>query len=180
MTTLAIVGAGPGLGAAVARRFGAEGFAVAVISRQPGPRRRPRGRSGRGRGDRPRLRRQRPRPDALTGALDQAADDLGPVEVLQYSPVPQAEFMHPVLDTTRRRPHRCDRVLRLRPPHRRPPRPARACGPWAAGPCCSSTAAAAPDRTRRSPAPPSPSPAKAPTRPCCTPPWPRRTSTSAS
>src|SRR5215207_7748587 len=34
MTTLAIVGAGPGLGAAVARRFGAEGFAVAVLSRR--------------------------------------------------------------------------------------------------------------------------------------------------
>ena len=33
MTTLAIVGAGPGLGAAVARRFGAEGFSVALISR---------------------------------------------------------------------------------------------------------------------------------------------------
>jgi len=33
MTTIAIVGAGPGLGAAVARRFGTEGFSVAVISR---------------------------------------------------------------------------------------------------------------------------------------------------
>ncbi len=33
MHTIAIVGAGPGLGAAVARRFGREGFAVALISR---------------------------------------------------------------------------------------------------------------------------------------------------
>lgn len=33
MTTIVIVGAGPGLGAAVARRFGAEGFAVGLISR---------------------------------------------------------------------------------------------------------------------------------------------------
>ena len=33
MTTIAIIGAGPGLGAAVARRFGAEGFAVALVSR---------------------------------------------------------------------------------------------------------------------------------------------------
>ncbi len=39
-------------------------------------------------------------PDALTSALDQAAENLGPIEVLQYSPVPQAEFMHSVLDTT--------------------------------------------------------------------------------
>ena len=33
MTTIAIVGAGPGLGAAVARRFGAEGFSIGLISR---------------------------------------------------------------------------------------------------------------------------------------------------
>jgi short-subunit dehydrogenase len=33
MTTLAIVGAGPGLGMAVARRFGAEGFSVGLLSR---------------------------------------------------------------------------------------------------------------------------------------------------
>ena len=33
MPTIAIIGAGPGLGAAVARRFGAEGFAIALISR---------------------------------------------------------------------------------------------------------------------------------------------------
>jgi len=33
MTTIAIVGAGRGLGAAVARKFGAEGFAIALISR---------------------------------------------------------------------------------------------------------------------------------------------------
>lgn len=33
MATLAIVGAGRGLGAAVARRFGREGFAIALVSR---------------------------------------------------------------------------------------------------------------------------------------------------
>ncbi|RZT84977.1 short subunit dehydrogenase [Pseudonocardia sediminis] len=33
MTTLAVIGAGRGLGAAVARRFGREGFDVALISR---------------------------------------------------------------------------------------------------------------------------------------------------
>ena len=31
--TIAIVGANPGLGAAVARKFGREGFAVALIAR---------------------------------------------------------------------------------------------------------------------------------------------------
>lgn len=39
-------------------------------------------------------------PKALTAALDAAAAALGPIEVLQYSPVPQREFMLPVLDTT--------------------------------------------------------------------------------
>ena len=33
MPVIAIIGAGPGLGAAVARRFGREGFSVALISR---------------------------------------------------------------------------------------------------------------------------------------------------
>jgi NAD(P)-dependent dehydrogenase (short-subunit alcohol dehydrogenase family) len=33
MTTIAIIGAGRGLGAAVARRFGAEGFTIALIAR---------------------------------------------------------------------------------------------------------------------------------------------------
>ncbi len=42
MTTIAIIGAGPGLGVAVARRFGREGFDVALITstterRRPSP-----------------------------------------------------------------------------------------------------------------------------------------------
>lgn len=36
MPTIAIIGAGPGLGLAIARRFGAEGFDVALISRNKG------------------------------------------------------------------------------------------------------------------------------------------------
>jgi NADP-dependent 3-hydroxy acid dehydrogenase YdfG len=39
-------------------------------------------------------------PEALTAALDQAAEELGPIEVLQYSPIPQKEFLKPVLETT--------------------------------------------------------------------------------
>lgn len=38
-------------------------------------------------------------PDSLTAALSAAAKDLGPVEILQYSPVPRADFMKPVLET---------------------------------------------------------------------------------
>ncbi len=33
MPTIAIIGAGPGLGAATARRFGREGFGTALIAR---------------------------------------------------------------------------------------------------------------------------------------------------
>jgi NADP-dependent 3-hydroxy acid dehydrogenase YdfG len=100
MTTLAIVGAGPGLGAAVARRFGAEGFSVAVLSRQQdrvdalAADLAAAGVNARGYAADVRD------PETLTAALQRAADDLGPIEALQYSPVPQATFMHPVLDTT--------------------------------------------------------------------------------
>lgn len=37
MPVIAIVGAGPGLGLSIARRFGRQGFAVALISRTPIP-----------------------------------------------------------------------------------------------------------------------------------------------
>ena len=33
--TIAVLGAGPGLGGAVARRFGAEGYSVALMARRP-------------------------------------------------------------------------------------------------------------------------------------------------
>ncbi|MFY0409080.1 SDR family NAD(P)-dependent oxidoreductase [Solicola sp. PLA-1-18] len=100
MTSIAIIGAGAGLGAAVARKFGAEGFSVGLISRNQA------------------------RVDALaatlvadgvqaagfaadvrdpasiSAALEQVTETLGPIEVLQYSPLPQKDFMRPVLETT--------------------------------------------------------------------------------
>jgi NADP-dependent 3-hydroxy acid dehydrogenase YdfG len=104
MTTLAIIGAGRGLGAAVARRFGREGFDIALVARR------------------------RDRVDALAAlladdladqdvkvagftadvrdplslasALETATEALGPIEVMQYSPAPQKDFMRPVLETT--------------------------------------------------------------------------------
>ncbi|MGW2701508.1 SDR family NAD(P)-dependent oxidoreductase [Streptomyces sp. NPDC001340] len=102
MSTIAIVGAGPGLGAAVARRFGREGYDVALVAR-----------------DRERLQvlvgeladegvaaRGFPadvrRPEQLVAALKDAAAVLGTVEVLQYSPVPHRDFMRPVLETRHR------------------------------------------------------------------------------
>ncbi|MFE6482579.1 SDR family NAD(P)-dependent oxidoreductase [Streptomyces sp. NPDC088747] len=99
MTTIAIIGAGPGLGAAVARRFGREGHEVALISRS-----RERvdalaadlARAGvTARGFTADVRE----PKTLEAALDAASATLGPVEILQYSPVPQRDFMRPVLET---------------------------------------------------------------------------------
>lgn len=98
--SIIIVGAGPNLGAAVARRFGREGLAVGLVSR-----------------DRAKL-------DALAGelrnegltvdveaadirdaeglgaAIRALAERLGPVQVLEYSPLPAKEFMKPILETT--------------------------------------------------------------------------------
>ncbi|MEU0332445.1 SDR family NAD(P)-dependent oxidoreductase [Streptomyces sp. NPDC006193] len=102
MSSIVIVGAGPGLGAAVARRFGREGFRAGLIARDGGRLDAlVRGLAEHGvtaRGFRADVRR----PEELARALAQAADALGTVEVLQYSPVPHRDFMRPVLDTGHR------------------------------------------------------------------------------
>ncbi|GAA1489853.1 SDR family NAD(P)-dependent oxidoreductase [Brachybacterium sacelli] len=100
MSTIAIIGAGPGLGQATAGRFGREGFAVALISRRQAhvdelaAELADEGITVRGYAADVRDLR------ALRSALDTAASDLGPIEVLQYSPAPAAEFMKPVLEAT--------------------------------------------------------------------------------
>jgi NADP-dependent 3-hydroxy acid dehydrogenase YdfG len=100
LMSLVIVGAGPNLGLAVGRRFGREGFAVGLISRTES-----------------RLVELAAQlqldgittaaaaagirdSDALANAIDQVAAELGPVDVLEYSPLPAPEFMKPVLETT--------------------------------------------------------------------------------
>lgn len=100
MTTLAIVGAGPGLGAAVARQFGREGFAVALISRSQAradalaAELAADGVTARG------FAADVRDPASLAAALEAATETLGPIEVLQYSPLPQKDFMRPLLETT--------------------------------------------------------------------------------
>jgi NADP-dependent 3-hydroxy acid dehydrogenase YdfG len=98
--SIIIVGAGPNLGAAIARRFGREGLAVGLISRNA-------------------EKLQALVSDladagitgdhaaadirdagALSAAVGELADRLGPVEVLEYSPLPAREFMKPILETT--------------------------------------------------------------------------------
>ena len=100
MTTIAIIGAGKGLGAAVARRFGKEGFAVGLISRHQG------------RLDALAAELEQDGvqakgfvadvrdPASIAYALERVTETLGPIEVLQYSPLPQKDFMRPVLETT--------------------------------------------------------------------------------
>ena len=100
MTTIAIVGAGSGLGAAVARRFGAEGLAAGLISRNQA-------RADalaaelsadgvQAQGFAADVRD----PASLARALESVTETLGPIEVLQYSPLPQKDFMRPVMETT--------------------------------------------------------------------------------
>ncbi|MGP0037755.1 MAG: SDR family NAD(P)-dependent oxidoreductase [Solirubrobacteraceae bacterium] len=98
--SIVIVGAGPNLGLAVARRFGREGFAVGLISRTESRLVELRGQlrlegittAGAAADIRD--------SDALASAIHQLAAELGPVEVLEYSPLPAPEFMKPVLETT--------------------------------------------------------------------------------
>ncbi|MFD0168785.1 SDR family NAD(P)-dependent oxidoreductase [Streptomyces decoyicus] len=99
MTTFAVVGAGPGLGLATARRFGAAGHSVALISRSvehlDGLTAELGGDGIQARG----FAADVLVPASLTAALQAAAEALGPVEILQYSPVPRADFMKPALGT---------------------------------------------------------------------------------
>lgn len=135
MSTIAIIGAGPGLGQATARRFGRDGFSVALISRTGTNVDRLAAQLGEeGITARGYVANARD-PQALRAALEAAASDLGPVEVLQYSPVPAKEFMKPVLDTMAE-----DLVGPVASPRSSTSCPA--CGNSAGARSCSSTAAA--------------------------------------
>ncbi|WP_396667662.1 SDR family NAD(P)-dependent oxidoreductase [Microbacterium sp. R86528] len=100
MPTLAIVGAGPGLGAAVARRFGREGFAIALIARTQAKlddvvnELAAEGLTARA------YTADVLVPAELQQALAQAANELGPIAALQYSPLPSRDYLKPVLDLT--------------------------------------------------------------------------------
>jgi NADP-dependent 3-hydroxy acid dehydrogenase YdfG len=99
VTTFALIGAGPGLGLAAARRFGTAGHSVALISRNAQrldsltAELADDGIKARG------FAADVLDTESLTAALYAAGTSLGTVEILQYSPVPRADFMKPVLDT---------------------------------------------------------------------------------
>jgi NADP-dependent 3-hydroxy acid dehydrogenase YdfG len=99
MTTIAIIGAGAGLGLAVARRFGREGYSVALLARNRthlndlAATLRNEGITAQG------FTADVRDTASLRTALGEAAEHLGAIEVMQYSPVPAKEFMRPVLET---------------------------------------------------------------------------------
>lgn len=100
MTTIAIIGAGPGLGAAVARRFSAEGFNVALLSRSQ---ERADALAAQLSADGVQATGYQADvrdPTGLARTLEKVTEQLGPIEVLQYSPLPQKDFMRPIMETT--------------------------------------------------------------------------------
>ncbi|MFC9056715.1 SDR family NAD(P)-dependent oxidoreductase [Streptomyces sp. NPDC057074] len=99
MTTLALIGAGPGLGTAVARRFGREGFAIALISRSQEHLDQLAADLHHDHITAHGFAADVTDAKALSTALDAATSTLGPIEVLQYSPVPHKDFMKPVQHT---------------------------------------------------------------------------------
>ncbi|MFE4256904.1 SDR family NAD(P)-dependent oxidoreductase [Streptomyces sp. NPDC056910] len=99
MTTFALVGAGPGLGLAAARRFGTASHSVALISRNVEHLDALTAELSRDGVPARGFAADVLDPGSLTTALEAASETLGPIEILQYSPVPRADFMKPVLDT---------------------------------------------------------------------------------
>jgi NADP-dependent 3-hydroxy acid dehydrogenase YdfG len=98
--SIIIVGAGPNLGAAVARRFGREGMSAGLIARDDAKLEKlADGLRGEG------ITAEFAAADirdasALSSAIESLAERIGPVEVLEYSPLPAREFMRPILETT--------------------------------------------------------------------------------
>jgi hypothetical protein len=98
--SIVIVGAGPNLGLAVARRFGHEGMSVGLIARD-GAKLEELANVLNKEGITADFTAVDIRdPDAFGAAIGSLAQRLGPVEVLEYSPLPAKEFMKPILETS--------------------------------------------------------------------------------
>jgi NAD(P)-dependent dehydrogenase (short-subunit alcohol dehydrogenase family) len=88
--TIAVIGAGPGMGLAIARTFGTRGFDVALIARTPSKLDalvEQLGQDGIKSAAFPADVMDRP---ALTAAVEAAASHFGSLDVLEYSPAPHA------------------------------------------------------------------------------------------
>jgi NADP-dependent 3-hydroxy acid dehydrogenase YdfG len=86
MPTLAIVGAGPGLGLSIAKTFGGHGFHVALIARQPEKLAALVGQLAASGVTAAGFAADVSDRHALASALDRAATQFGGIEVLEYSP----------------------------------------------------------------------------------------------
>ncbi|GAA3820941.1 SDR family oxidoreductase [Streptomyces phyllanthi] len=101
MPVIAIVGAGPGMGLAIARRFGSEGFDVALLARSRDKlddlvaQLADEGIQAAG------FTADVTRPDTLREALAAAESRFGPIDVLEYSPANHALGGVSVLETAR-------------------------------------------------------------------------------
>jgi NADP-dependent 3-hydroxy acid dehydrogenase YdfG len=97
---IAIIGAGPGLGAAVARKFGREGFSIALIARNQSKldamaaELTASGFTARA------YAADVLTPVSLEAALSRAEAELGAITALQYSPLPSRDYLKPVLEMT--------------------------------------------------------------------------------
>jgi NADP-dependent 3-hydroxy acid dehydrogenase YdfG len=98
--SIIIVGAGPNLGAAVARRFGRQGLSVGLIARDETKLAALEAELGALGIDAAHAAADIRDADGLSAAIDSLAQRLGPVEVLEYSPLPAREFMKPILETS--------------------------------------------------------------------------------
>jgi NADP-dependent 3-hydroxy acid dehydrogenase YdfG len=98
--SIVIVGAGPNLGAAVARRFGREGMSVGLIARDAAKIEELANVLNEEGMTADFLAVDIRDSDALAAAIGSLAERLGPVEVLEYSPLPAQEFMKPILETS--------------------------------------------------------------------------------
>lgn len=100
MPTIAIIGAGPGLGLSVARRFAREGYSIALISRDQA-KLDDLSRQLQDDGTTARAYAADVRDSAaLEAALGRAASELGAITTLQYSPLPAREYLKSVLEMT--------------------------------------------------------------------------------
>ena len=100
MPVIAIIGAGPGLGAAVARRFGREGFSIALIARNQSKLDTMAAELATAGFTASAYVADVRTPESLEAALARAAAELGPITALQYSPLPSRDYLKPVLDLT--------------------------------------------------------------------------------
>ena len=99
-SSIIIIGAGPNLGAAIARRFGGEGLNVGLVARDERKLAAIEADLAGDGIDAAHAAADIRDADGLSAAIASLAQRLGPVEVLEYSPLPAREFMKPILETS--------------------------------------------------------------------------------